>query len=328
MRKEKLKRQKQKLPRVKTKMKMKTNLRYSTEKLILTIVAIIFFFFQSYAQGKDSVMDKSEATIQLSFLKKSDLSKAVIAKVLTKNTAGKLVPAKNTRVNFYIKNKQEQLFLKSVLTDKTGDTYLELPTDLPLDTARYFNLVAKIENDKLYADAAEILRYKDANISIKLNPHDTAKLVTVSVTETGSDGKEKPVKDVPVRFYVQRLFGNVPATEDPVVSTDESGETSIVYPKGIPGDSVGNIIVVARIEDNEFYGNIENKATAQWGMPLIPEKDPFPRALWEPYAPFSLIIVITVLFGGVWMIYFFLFYQLYKIKKGEKLKTAEVVKVV
>ena len=47
------------------------------------------------------------------------------------------------------------------------------------------------------------------------------------------------------------------------------------------------------------------------------DKNPFPRALWEPYAPPSLILVISILFGGVWCAYFFTFYQLRKIKRDK-----------
>jgi len=69
------------------------------------------------------------------------------------------------------------------------------------------------------------------------------------------------------------------------------------------------------MENNELFGNVENKANASWGIVLEKEIDPFPRALWEPYAPIPLIITVSVLFGGVWCVYFFIFYQMWNIKK-------------
>jgi hypothetical protein len=269
------------------------------------------------AQDQSQSQGKSEATIELSYYKKADMSKTAVAVIKAKNNDGKFVPAKNARVNFYAMHDKEQQLLKSANTDNKGQAVIVLQKDLPLDTDLSFTIVAKIENDTLYEDAEEQMHYKDANLTLNLNPHDTARLVTAKVTEIGKDGKEIPVKGAELKFYVQRLFGIMPAAEDNTISTDEKGEASFAFPKNIPGDTAGVITVAARMEDNEQFGNTENKATASWGTVLAVDKDPFPRALWEPYAPLPLVITISTLFGVVWFIYFFIFFQLRKIKKEQ-----------
>ena len=167
---------------------------------------------------------------------------------------------------------KEQKLLKSANTDNKGQAIIVLQKDLPLDDSLYFTIVAKIENDNLYEDAEEKMHYKDANLTLNLNPHDTARLVTAKVTEIGKDGKEIPVKGAEVKFYVQRLFGIMPAAEDNTISTDEKGEASFAFPKNIPGDTAGVITVAARMEDNEQFGNVENKAATSWGTVLAIEK--------------------------------------------------------
>ncbi|HCN85051.1 MAG TPA: hypothetical protein DIT07_15755, partial [Sphingobacteriaceae bacterium] len=251
----------------------------------------------------------------LSYYKKADMSKTAVAVITAKNKDGKFVPAKNARVNFYVIHDKEQALLKSVNTDNKGLAVIELQKSLPLGEDLSFTIVAKIENDKLYEDAEEQVHYKDANLTLNLNPHDTTHLVTAKVTEIGKDGKEISVKGAELKFYVQRLFGMMPAAEENTISTDEKGEASFAFPKNIPGDSAGVITVAARMEDNELFGNVENKATTSWGTALAIEKDPFPRALWEPYAPLPLVIILAMIFGGVWCTYFFIFFQLRKIKK-------------
>jgi len=259
--------------------------------------------------------DKSASSIQLSYYKKADKTRTIVAKVKGKNEDKKFVPVANVKVNFYFQNKKDEQLIKGIATDMSGNAELVLPKIVPLDDENYFTIIAKIENDSKYEDADEQVHYTDASFNIKIDPKDTSRLATVEVTSIDNKGKEVPVKGVEVTFYVQRLFGIMPASEDPKVTTDKSGEAEFNLPKDIAGDTLGNLTIVARIEDNAQFGNIETKVSAPWAIALIPEKNPFPRALWEPKAPPILVITISTLFGGVWFTYFFMFWKLSRIKK-------------
>ncbi len=285
------------------------------KKTSLAIAISGLFGLITTAQDQSQPQGKSEAAIELSCYKKADMSKTAVALITAKNKDGKFVPVKNARVNFYVMHDKEQQLFKSKNTDSKGQALIVLQKDLPLDDSLYFTIVAKIENDSLYEDAQEQMHYKDAILTLNLNPQDTLQLVTAKVTETDKDGKEIPVKGAEVKFYVQRLFGFMPAAEENTITTDEEGEAAFSFPKNIPGDTTGVITIAARMEDNAQFGNVENKVNASWGTRLIVEKDPFPRALWEPYAPIPLILTVSILFGGVWCVYFFIFFQLRKIKK-------------
>lgn len=284
-------------------------------RFYLSVILLVFFCNILIAQEETKAQRKSESTINLSYLKKADNSKTITAVIKTRNESEKFVSSKNTKVNFYVKDGTEVRLLQNAYTNNKGEAVIILKNDLPLDTGNAFTVIAKIENDKQLEDAEEEIYFKDVNFALKLNPDDTSQLATVIVTEINKEGKEIPVKDTEVKFYVQRLFGIMPANEENTASTDENGEASFIYPKDIPGDTAGVITVIARIEDNERFGNVENKAVTSWGTVLATETDPFPRALWEPSAPLPLIITILILFSGVWFAYFFIFYQLRKIKK-------------
>lgn len=290
------------------------------KKTLLAIVLTGLFSVIVTAQEQAQTQGKSEATIELSYFKKADLTKSALAVIKVKNSEGKFVSAKDVRINFYVLHSKEQQLLKSTVSDNSGHATIALQNDLPLDDSLYFTIVAKIENDNLYEDAQATMHYKDASLTLNLNLQDTARLVTVKVMETGKNGKEIPVKNAEIKFYVQRLFGMMPAAEENSITTDENGEASFAFPKNIPGDTAGSITIAARMEDNEQFGNVENKDDASWGVALIKEKDPFPRALWEPSAPIALVITISTLFGGVWCVYFFVFYQMHKINKAIKEK--------
>jgi hypothetical protein len=283
-------------------------------KIALAISFACFYSGASTAQDKSPAMNKSEATIALSYNKNADLRKTAMATVKAKNKDGKFVPAKNAQVNFYTVRGTEQQLLSKAVTNNKGQAAVVLQKDLPLDDSLCFTVVVKIEGDPMYEDASEQMRYKDASLALSLNPHDTSRIATVKITTAGKDGKDIPANDVAVKFYVQRLFGSMPASEEYTVNTDEKGEATFAYPKNISGDTAGIYTAVVRIEDNDKFGNVENKANTIWGKELAVIKDPFPRALWEPYAPLPLVITISTLFGGVWFTYFFIFFQLRKIK--------------
>ena len=286
----------------------KINCKYFLKGIALAIIFIGIFSINLFAQGK------SETTITMAYYKKADMSKTAVAVIKTKNKEGKFVAAQNAWVNFYVMNNKELQPIKKAVTNNKGEAVIVLPKDLPLDDSLYFTIVAKIENDPLYEDASEQMHYTDVILVLNLNPHDTARIATAKVTTTGKDGKEIPVKEAEVKFYVQRLFGIMPAGEEYAVSTDENGIATFAFPKNIPGDVDAAFTVVARMEDNQKFGNAENKVATSWGKALPVITDPFPRALWEPYAPLPLVITISTLFGGVWFTYFLIFFQLRKIK--------------
>lgn len=281
-------------------------------KITGIILSAVLFCGVSFAQTK-----KAESSIQLSFFKKADNSKTVSALVMGKNKDNKFLPAGNAHISFYAKKDKELVLLTKTITDGRGKTSATLPKDLPLDADRYFGITVKLENDSAYENSDEELRLKDINLAIKLNPNDTARIVTATVTETTADGTGKGVKDVPINFYVQRLFGNMPAAEDHTVNTNEKGEAVFTCPKGIPGDTAGNMTIVAMIDDNDTYGTVESKSPCKWGVVLPIDKDPFPRAIWGAKAQWGMIISLSILYGGVWASYIFMAFQLRKIKKEE-----------
>ena len=274
----------------------------------------------SFASGKTTTPEKLEAIIQASY-KKSGNDKTANVNVTAKRKDRKVIVPENLLIKFYVKDHNELKFLDKAYTDEKGNASIKLPGDLPLDDTRFFNITAKIENDSLYENAEDNIHVKEATLNLKLNQVDTSNLVVAKVTEHDASGMEVPVKDVEIKFYVQRLFGVLSAGEDYTVVTNEQGEAPFNYPKNISGDYSGNITVVARIVDNDQYGNMECKTDAKWGVPLAVEKDPFPRALWEPTAPPQLILTFCTLFAGIWFTYFFVFSQLSKINSEKKIES-------
>ena len=93
----------------------------------------------------------------------------------------------------------------------------------------------------------------------------------------------------------------------------------IDFPPSLIGDSLGNILVIARPEDHYDYGNVEVSAEINWAIPkkLLSAEGPV-RKLWTPIAPLWMIITLIIMLSGVWGHYIYAIIQLVKIKRSKK----------
>ncbi|MCK4855668.1 MAG: hypothetical protein KAT31_15425, partial [Bacteroidales bacterium] len=112
-------------------------------------------------------------------------------------------------------------------------------------------------------------------------------------------------------FYVPRSFSLLPVGEE----WFEGGKAQLNFPTTLPGDSIGNLTIIARIEDHELYGNVEAVAMKDWGlaMPRVVVKNR--RGLGDTDAPLWMVYTLIVLLSVVWFHYLYVFYLMIKIKK-------------
>ena len=138
---------------------------------------------------------------------------------------------------------------------------------------------------------------------------DTSKQVICKVWEKGKDGNQVPVNDLKIQFYVPRTFSLLKVGE----GTLSDGSATIDFPVTLPGDSLGGLTVVAKIEDNETYGNIEASGKINWGKPLLLEK-PVKRGLGDTNAPLWMVYTLIVLLSLVWFHYMYVVFTVFRIR--------------
>ncbi len=283
-------------------------------KGIILMLAFAFISNSSFTQIQPQPKEKKTAAVDLSFYKDADGKRMVEARVSSKNDSGKLVFAQDVNIKFYAPGINGKSLLGNVVTGEDGKAGMHLPAAIPTDTSGV-TIIAAIENDKMYKDAEAQASVKDASLVLTLSGKDSVKLITVLAAAIQANGEQRPIPNLEVNFAIQRLFGIMPLSDEATATTDENGMATFNFPAGIKGDENGKVKVVARIIDNEIYGNIETASVAAWGNKLIPETNPFPRALWEPRAPVLLMVTFSIIFGGIWITYAFVIFQLVKIKK-------------
>jgi len=130
------------------------------------------------------------------------------------------------------------------------------------------------------------------------------------VTATDSDGQ--PLEGVTVGAYIKRLFGELVIGRE---TTFDDGTAYITLPKDLPPAKSGRLSIFVRVIEPQDLAGTQAQIDVT-GAPTA-EVAPFPhRALWASHAPWSLIATLTVLLGGVWLTYGFVFYQVRCLRKG------------
>ena len=152
------------------------------------------------------------------------------------------------------------------------------------------------------------------SLDMKLVIMDSVRTLRFHASESGLNGHQKPVK---TRFsvYILRTFSDFKIAE---TSTDASGNAEVKFTTEIPGDSLGNLKIICRVEDSKRYGTVETFQTIGWGIPTHPIISKFRASLWTKIAPTWMIVTLTILLLGVWGHYAYVIYKLYKIRHAGK----------
>lgn len=144
-------------------------------------------------------------------------------------------------------------------------------------------------------------------VSLSSGVEDGQRVLIATVT----DGS-KPVEGSRVAFEVPRAFGLLVLGEE---ETLDDGTAAVPFPVSLPGDASGRLEVIARVVAPEAYADLSTRTTFD-GQRVREERNPFPRELWSPRAPFGLVAAIFACVGGVWVVYASVAYELEKIRKG------------
>jgi hypothetical protein len=115
------------------------------------------------------------------------------------------------------------------------------------------------------------------------------------------------------------MGGILPAGDEETYTTDSTGSVTAEFKKdSLPGDEKGNIVLAAKVEDNDLFGNLLVEKKAPWGIATKPDKNFFDqRTLWSTRfrTPIWLLFMAYSIVIGVWGTIIFLVFQIVKIKK-------------
>ena len=157
---------------------------------------------------------------------------------------------------------------------------------------------------------------RNAMIQLDFHEEEDSKLITAKVIEIFGDSIGDPVPELDLYFYVERTFKPLPIG-DIFNTTDENGEVTIEFPADLPGDTLGNVNIIARIQESDEFADTEVSKVINWGVPLKIDHRENQRTLWAAgaNAPITLLLLVNSLILAAWSIIVYMIYELYKISR-------------
>ena len=187
-----------------------------------------------------------------------DLKTSVKAKI-----NGTLTKLAGFKIEFTIGADSTAKKLGEAITDSKGVAIFTCKADqLTTDAAGKLNFKASFPGKDSIESAEELVSVKRARLEITPLKEDSLLTVKVKLIDL-STGTETAVPETDLGVFVKRLFSPLKLGEG---KTDEAGEASIEIPNNLPGDSHGNITLLARLDENEVYGNLEASVTQPWEL--------------------------------------------------------------
>ena len=280
--------------------------------VVFSIISALMLPFFAKADVEEKSM-KVKYRLNLAYHKFTDGNKSLTARLFYRDDT-KFVNVSNALVGFYLLGEEDEIQLAEVKTDEDGNAILLIAAGYPLpwDADNYCTFIARFAGDEKGKATDEEIMIKNINIDFDFTIEDEEKYVNVNITEAGDSGQLIPVYDAEVYGYVERMFSLLPVGED---YSDEEGKLTFEFPKDLPGDSLGNLIVYVKIIESDEYGTLEMKKTIDWGIPVDFSESKTTKSLWTDEAPIWMALVILIILAGAWFNFGLALFKIIKIKR-------------
>jgi len=275
----------------------------------------LFLLIQGYNNSFAQAPAKSDVSITLNYFNANNKFPYIIAKVKTK-VDGRFQPVNDVSMKLYLDSVCTANFIGEAVSNDKGEAASMIPSTLKNQWSGHLKhtFLAKFAGNAKYEPADADLTVSKARLLI--DSADDRKVV-VTVQEMKGD-KWTPVKDVEMKIAIKRLGGDLPISETQTYTTDSTGQVSADFKRdSIPGDVKGLIVLIAKVEDNDAYGNLSVEKVVPWGAKFTPVSVFNKRTLFANghRAPIWLQLIAFSIMFTVWGILVGLVINLFRIKK-------------
>jgi hypothetical protein len=214
-------------------------------------------------------------------------------------------------INFKFVRDNKEESIGTALTDEEGKAALVVPDDILATKGDkdIYSFGASFAGKDNYDKSAGSTAMKPLRMEISFFQKDQERMISVKASEPGQKEDWVPVEKLDFKLYVPRTFSYLKVGE----GTITNGMTTMEFPTTVPGDEMGYLTVVAKVEENEVYGNVAVSGTINWGKPLPVEKV-VRRGLGDTDAPLWMVYTLIVLLSLVWFHYMYVIYTVFRIR--------------
>lgn len=272
------------------------------------------------AAQEDSAKEKRESLIYIKYYVIDN--RVPYLNIQTKNKIDKaFVNQDKVPVQIYLDNDSSaESLVGRVVTNEKGVATIGLPANLAAKWGEKSSHTFYVRTDSsanFGATTEELLVYKSKLELDTVNEDGTRKLKARLLKN--ESGTMVPIAGADVRLAVKRLGGFLKIGEEETYTTDSTGKVEGEFTiKDLPGDSLGNIELVALVDDNEVVGSLDTRLKAPWGVPAkFVNNFDNERSLSATgnKAPGSLLIIALGCIIGVWSVIISLIGRIIKIRK-------------
>ena len=283
--------------------------------IFLLLPFLLVLLTNRVAAQEDSVT--SEVMVKLKYFNDNNGVQYLLLDNYLK-TGKKIEPLKSKIFKLYLDSNKTENLIGTVTTDAKGKAKSFFPPALKAAwqavPVHKFIAVPAGKEEEIAAE----LDITKAKIQIDTASADGVKSITVQVFKF-ENNEWLPANEVEMKVGIQRHGGILSAGEEPTYTTDSTGSVKVDLIKdSLPGDIKGNIVLVAKVEDNDLFGNLMVEKNVPWGVRVQSNKTFFEqRTLWTTRfrTPFWLLFMAYSIVIGVWGTVIYLILQLIKIKK-------------
>ena len=236
---------------------MKRSNKYSITVLAIFFTGLCVGFWQANIANAQAKKDR--VRMKMYYYKEADGARK-ISIALTAGSGKRMHGVKNGIVEFTSVLNDSTIYLATLETDTLGQVDIYFADDyvLPMDEDGKCIIEASYGGSEKYRSASNDIEIMDVDMEFEFAVEDSVKYLRVTAKSTNAAGDQIPVEELSIGIGVQRLYSVLPLDE---IETYEDGLAELEIPDDIPGDSDGNLIFVAKIDDHdEFHDTLRDRS--------------------------------------------------------------------
>lgn len=281
-----------------------------TSQQLIAFLLLLTISLSAFAQ-----VEKNSLSLSISYYNSNNQTQYLVAHAKSK-IDGKFQMIPNIPVSFYIGSKTPETLIGKGVTNEKGDALVFIPASAKdeWNKAAKVSFVVASPATKTFDEGEGTLDLTKAKLQI-----DTLadRKIVATLLEL-KDSISTPVKAVDVRIAIKRMDADLNVAETPTYATDSLGVASADFKRdSLLGDSKGNLVLVAHVDENDLYGNLSSEKTVPWGKSFTYISQYDKRTLFarRGKSPIWLELMAYSIVVAVWGILIYLFTQIKKLKQ-------------
>jgi len=277
----------------------------------------LFGSFISLTCAQENGVASFNISFDMSSVKQEDNSRLFKVEFSGTNENDKkdVVSVVDAEVNFYNILDDQEILLGKSKTSKEGVVSIVVPATHKYlkDNDGFITVIAKYDGNDVMDPQESELMFKDLFLEIELNTEDSIRTVKVNAYTMDIEGEKQDVETLDIVIGVKGMLSKLVLEE----STLENGVYEYELPDDIHGNSMGDLTIFVKVDENADFGNLIKTTTVK-DVYAINKPVTERNKLWTDAAPIWMYIVLSILLIVVWSNYLISVINLIKINKTGK----------